>query len=259
MIEQDGVLYKYISFSRFIEMIELERLYLTNITLWEDPYESYPIIKSFGDRIPGLVPQIMSGNLVSAIQCSTLKSLYAQSWTYDNEESDAMWRIYSQDKLGVRIAIQLKDILLNIKEAVFKKNSEDIIINHYKVKYREKFDVKKYMTAGGKGTVFTDKDIYGLKRIAFEHEKEYRISCSLPINKIFKNEYYHDIEKLAKELNNIETPPVIHYHLPLNILKEVLLDPRAPKSHEETFMEYCNKRNFRQKKIVFKKSILYSI
>lgn len=252
-------LYKYISFSRFIEMIELERLYLTNITLWENPYEGYPIITKFGDRIPNWCIKLMGGNLVSAMQSSTLKCLYAQSWTYDNEESDAMWRIYSQDKLGVRIAIPLKEILFNIQKAVVKENSEDIIINHYKVKYQEKFDVKNCITADESETIFTDKDICGFKRMAFEHEKEYRISCSIPFHNIFENEDCHDAENLIKKLNNIETPPVIHYDVPLAVLKEVLLDPRAHKSHEEAFMEYCSKRNFQQRNITFKKSTLYSL
>ncbi len=258
-MENDRMLYKYISFSRFIEVIELERLYLTNITLWADPYESYPVIRNFVGRSAGKSLQMMGTDFISMLQSSRLQSLYAQSWTCDNEESDAMWRIYSQDGLGVRLTVNLSDILPRIKEAVLKKFGEEININHYKVKYREKFDVKNCVTADGKGTVFTDKAICEFKRLAFEHEKEYRISCSLPISKIFAREDSHDSAKLAKELNNIETPPIIYYHTPLSIVKEVLLDPRAAKSHEETFLKYCQKRNLGQQKTVFKKSDLYSL
>lgn len=259
MAKEEIVLYKYISFNRFIEMIELERLYLTNITLWEDPYEGYPIITSFNDQIPNLCIDLMGGNLVSVMQGSTLKCLYAQSWTYDTEESDAMWRIYSQDKLGVRIAVELKELLFYIKEAVVNRTIEDIIINHYKVKYQENSHAENCMKIKKGRNIFTDKDICGVKRSAFEHEKEYRISCAIPFHNIFKNGDCHAAENLVKKLNNIETPPVIYYNAPLTMLKEVLLDPRAHKSHEETFMEYCKKRNFEQKKIAFKKSILYSL
>lgn len=255
-MDNDIILYKYISFNRFIEMIELERLYLTNITLWEDPFEWYPIIKKFRDENFGQVFQMVDNNLIFSLP-HTLSSLYAQSWTYDHEESDAMWRIYSQDKLGVRFAINLKDIITYIKKSISEKFGEDIVVNHYKVKYREEFDVKNYMAANGKKMILTDNNICEFKRSAFEHEKEYRVSCSLPAFKIFMNQEVNDTAELAKKLNNIETPPTIHYKLPLNLLKEVILDPRASKSHEETFLQYCRKRKFEQHKIIFRKSVLY--
>ena len=147
-MEDDILLYKYMSFNRFIDMIELKRLYLTNITVWEDPYEGFPIIRNFGDGKPSWVVNMMGKDLVRGIQNSTLKSIYAQSWTYQDEESDAMWRIYSQDKLGVRIAVNLVDIICQVKKAI-SKIYKDIVLNHYKVKYRQEFDVKKCIIDDG--------------------------------------------------------------------------------------------------------------
>ncbi|WP_019554800.1 DUF2971 domain-containing protein [Propionispira raffinosivorans] len=259
-MENDVFLYKYISFSRFVELIELHRLYLTKITLWEDPYEGFPVKKNFNEGIPTWVVEKMNKKLIEAGKNSVLQHTYAQSWTDTREESDAMWRIYSQDKLGVRITVKLAQILQQITEAVTKINST-IKVNHYKVKYHQGYNVDNCRTPDKMGIIMTDKAICELKRPAFEHEAEYRISCSLKLADTMRknnSSMMSEIE-LADIFEKIQTPPVIHYDVPIDSICEVILDPRAPESHKKTFLEYCKNRGFDQHNVLFQKSNLYTL
>lgn len=46
------------------------------------------------------------------------KLYYAQSWTKLIDESDAMWRIYSPQKTGVRIKVKKDNIISAILELI---------------------------------------------------------------------------------------------------------------------------------------------
>jgi hypothetical protein len=43
-IDNPEHLYKYMPFEQIIELVEMKRLYLTRIILWNDTYEGYSII-----------------------------------------------------------------------------------------------------------------------------------------------------------------------------------------------------------------------
>lgn len=42
---KEKYLCEYMTFEQFVDLTELERLYLTNITLWDDCYKGYEIEK----------------------------------------------------------------------------------------------------------------------------------------------------------------------------------------------------------------------
>lgn len=255
-MEQDRLLYKYTSFSRFIEMVEVQRLYLTNITLWEDPYEGYPVYTSFKEK-NFLYKDANSFAYIKKKE--SLKSLYAQAWTYDAKESDAMWRIYSPDRLGVRITVALSDVIQCIRESLAGQFGHGMELKHYKVKYRDGLTVKKCLEKERQEGAILDHWICEYKRMAFSHEKEYRIACAVPLEPLLAKQCRTEGEKGQKVLQNIKTPPAIYYPISLGIFKEVLLDPRAPVYQEETFLAYCRKRSFKRDKVVFKKSELYHL
>jgi len=72
-------LYRILSFDRVVQLVRSNRWYFAHPSMWEDPYERRHS-NSLTDR------------------------LRAQCWC-KNGVSDAMWRIYSPDKHGVRIRV----------------------------------------------------------------------------------------------------------------------------------------------------------
>lgn len=95
----------------------------------------------------------------------------------------------------------------------------------------------------------------------YKHEEEYRFTIrynmmhNTSFQKILKK---GDIDILKKGVSEFNYPEVIYYELPNEMINEVLLDPRAPKYFEETFIGYCSNRKFNEKNIKFNKSKLYT-
>ena len=84
--------YKYMKLEYVISMIKSKALSISKLSSWEDPYESFFYKSDF----------LLSGD--KTIQGPNIEQIFGQSWTMQ-EESDAMWRIYSDkdNKDSVRI------------------------------------------------------------------------------------------------------------------------------------------------------------
>ena len=240
-------IYKYLTFTQFIDMVESQRLYLTRISEWEDVYEAIGLKKVVSQTMktlaPPFVPEMMGDELLVALDKIEYYSYYAQSWTSSEKESDAMWRIYSPQREGVRIKMKVDLIEQNMKKA-FKEIHSNMPLYHSSVVYRN----------DNLGPI-------NVKREAFNHEEEYRFwtvlqmgSFSQPPEKPFVNEidsFIHYLDKCYRE-----NPKSIYYPVTKDMIEEVTLDPRAAFYHEQTFNNYCNNRKL--KKGIFSKSTLYT-
>lgn len=250
-------IHKYLTFNQFVDIIESERSYFTNIPLWEDTYEASSLYEMFNQIISLQMANSFAKDKNSMDQIKRMlkiqmKDMYAQSWTFDSKESDAMWRIYSPDKTGVRITTKVSKLKESM-ESYLKRNVENYIVKYgTKVNandYREKGDLPGYATSS--------QAILERKRDEFIHEKEYRFSFSLNVNEYIDSIECKGTEPTFDEIYKFKREPVKYYEFPLNLISEVLLDPRSPKYFEETFNKYCENRKFKENKIVFKKSDLY--
>lgn len=85
-------IYRIFSTNRLIELFEKKENALVKPELWDDPFENF-ILK---------IPEKGSKSKPN-------KRGYGQCWTL-NFESDAMWRIYSPDKNGVRIQTTIRKL-----------------------------------------------------------------------------------------------------------------------------------------------------
>lgn len=236
-------IYKYLTFTQFIDMVESQRLYLTRISEWEDVYEAIGLKKVVSQITKILAPPFVSEMMGEDLLGTLDKNLYAQSWTSSEQESDAMWRIYSPQREGVRIKMKVELLEENIQKAL-KAIHLDTPLYHGGVVYRN-----------------YNLGPINVKREAFKHEEEYRFwtvlqagSFSEPPNQPFINETDGFIRYLEKCYR--EKPKAIYYPVTVDMIDEVTLDPRAVYYHEETFTNYCKNRNF--KKGIFKKSTLYT-
>ena len=85
----DLVMYKYIRLEYVLKMLETRALRLDNIKKWEDVYENFVDKEDI--------------NLLNSSREKMMPTVYyGQSWT-TREESDAMWRIYSNAGSAVRV------------------------------------------------------------------------------------------------------------------------------------------------------------
>lgn len=93
-------IHRYISLSKFMNMIEYNHLVFTRIIegwddSWELPLSKVKYIDEEGKEMKG--------------QYSISNDLFGQCWTTNNN-SDAMWRIYSPDEQGIMISTTVDKI-----------------------------------------------------------------------------------------------------------------------------------------------------
>ena len=264
-MENNDYLYKYLTFEQFVDLVENEKLYFTRITNWEDVYEGYYVNKFFEYALHNSKVKV-SREFIKENIYMIKNSRYAQCWCMDKSESDAMWRIYSPNKTGVRIKVKKDDIkkcICNIDDFIdvdgnnktqihFINNTDD------KVKYDEEIDFEKYYE-NGKGYKFHEIPFEFYKRCAFTHEKEYRFSIDMDIDFLLVKLQDENLFGLNKQQAINKLPIVIPYEFPNDKLAEVLLDPRAANYFEDTFNRYCTNRKFKERNIEYGKSQLYKL
>src|SRR5271155_4059703 len=95
----DAAIYRVLPLKRFKELIVKKRLVLVRPLLWDDPFENFFL------NCPVRIPP--TGELGSMKQIS--EKWYGICWT-KNSDSDAMWRIYSHMKDGVRVSTTIRKL-----------------------------------------------------------------------------------------------------------------------------------------------------
>ena len=201
---------------RALDLFSKRKNALVNPSKWDDPFENY-FVRS---RILGLgFAELEVRNLQS--------SWYGQCWT-TLHESDAMWRIYSPGKDGVRICTTPRQLLLSCTS--LHDNSRYTYASLFigKVTYME---APKLLTKiGDLLRVEFSLGIHNqgcartllLKRPEFSHECEVRLLCC-------------DLQ------GRFADPDVAEFDFDPLIVQDVMFDPRleptALKAHEKVFRE----------------------
>lgn len=163
----DRKIYRIFSISRFKELLNTKKLVLVNPEKWDDPFENFFL------QANAVEP---NGELVSLD--SIAKSWYGQCWTF-TEDSDALWRIYSPKKDGIRVTTTVRKLFALIWNEADEFRSLNYFIGS--VKYNSRTEIERFMS----NTSFWDIALGGqndgfarllcMKRNEFEHENEVRI------------------------------------------------------------------------------------
>lgn len=167
----DTPIYKYIPFKYLKLMIQNSNLYFGRVSSWEDVYENWFLKEQM------VLP---SGEKGSAKEL--IPGVFGQSWTLQ-EESDAMWRIYS--RLDRTLHDYLDDTAVRIKTTARKlynviyANDEDFNTSYIgAVKYLSQNDFLKMQDSLSPLNPLDLSEVfvksYFFKRAPFEHEKEVR-------------------------------------------------------------------------------------
>ena len=176
----DTKIYRIIPAEYLYDLFESQTNYLTKPSKWEDPFE----------------------DLLGRV--SATSAVYAQCWTLKTH-SDAMWRIYSNDKNSVRIRSTIRKLQssmsIRFPERWFvgrvqylpTKDLQDLVVNRL---HRRR-----------KKSMVRIAETFLIKRPAFKHEKEVRLVV------------------FPKEVPSI-TPGLRYSIEPNSFIDQILLDPR---------------------------------
>lgn len=224
--EIDQPIFRIIPIHRLFELFSENVNILVNPKLWDDPFENFMMNSTI---------KFKSG---IGLGIGFKENLYGQCWT-KTRESDAMWRIYSPKKKGVRIMTTPRKLLTALFNDISPDGNYSAFIG--KVKYYKTEKLKKLLNKKGAEWIL-DKTGKGpaqtllFKRIAFKHENEIRIIYNS------YNKFKHD--KIGFKINAIE------------LIDDLVFDPRIDYKEFSEHKEKLIKIGFKDRIV---KSNLYQI
>lgn len=205
--EKPEYVYRIMPLRHFLSTLKRGKLYLPRVSKWDDPYELFLFKQQF-----------VKSSGMSVDTMSEAYRIYGQCWT-TARDSDALWRIYSPDRMSVRI----KTTVQNIEQLTEKSMGNGLLVKSGKVDYKNQNEINAYVKSltGTSVTNTVLQDSLFIKRSSFEHEKEYRIIA-----------WMADFD----ENNNYtpSSPEYIEIPFPDDFIQEVYLDPRL--SQDEVAM-----------------------
>ncbi|MEW8687321.1 MAG: DUF2971 domain-containing protein [Candidatus Thiodiazotropha sp.] len=161
--DYDKPVYRIITKERLIELFQKGKNTLVHPSKWDDPYENF-ILKS----------QVrMKSGEVKAFDFHD--NIYGQCWSR-HKASDAMWRIYSPNKDGIRIKSTIRKLLSSLYFGNVNKPSMSCVIG--KVEYLTETKLNNYANSIYVNGALSKDNLFRsllVKRRAFKHENEVRL------------------------------------------------------------------------------------
>ncbi|WP_436323028.1 DUF2971 domain-containing protein [Vibrio cidicii] len=163
---RDKYLFRVFSFERLLQFIETKKLVLVQPSMWEDPFENFFLSATL---------QNSGGREFSLDKKNTV---FGQCWSL-TRESDAMWRIYSQDLRSVKVRTTAGKLFDSVK--ISSDNLGYLYLG--KVNYLPMTELNKLCQNESFLSMSLDSDIGAAstlfyKRKEFKHENEVRIVFS---------------------------------------------------------------------------------
>lgn len=212
-LDLDTTIYKYIPLKYLKLMIENKTLFLSKVSSWEDVYENWFLKEKI---------QISNGQIGAAD--NLIPGVYGQCWTKE-EESDAMWRIYSlinnpkdgSMKYLEDVAVRIKSTARKIFDAIYRDDKDMASTYIGSVWYLSEEDFREMQDSLSPLSPLSLSEVfatsYFFKRKPFEHEKEVRPIVILP----------PDHENFGKD--------GISYDInPDDLIEELVADPRLTEN-----------------------------
>jgi len=162
--KMDRDIYRVMSIDRLLEIFEIQKLTLVKPKLWDDPFENLLLNGSAKTNEEEPVDFI-----------SLRESIFGQCWTL-HSETDAMWRIYSQDKQGAKVKTTIRKLLSSLQTTDGELAKNHCFIGEVQYSKTQKELVEKLT-----GINLFNTDGSGIaeslihKRNEFSHEKEVRL------------------------------------------------------------------------------------
>jgi hypothetical protein len=194
-------LYRYVSLGAFLAFIETKRSTLTNVNSWDDKWEvilsKIPTVDDQGRPDPPLY--------------SFHQEIFGQCWSLV-EESDAMWRIYSPGRNGLRLqsTVAKFNLIGGMKRAHLGK-----------VVY---FETVKDLLAKAKPRRSSFHAAL-FKRVAFQHEQEVRL--------LTHSQFLDHFEPGSTQISLPVDPSIF--------IEGITIDPRAENWYVAAIRKYAER------------------
>jgi len=208
-------------FSKYVDLLTTSELHFTRADKLEDPYDCSPM-QFFGDTYKQLSSANPQGReWTRKVNIFGRLFVYLNCWHMNDVESDALWKLYSENKYET-IAIQTTFGKLD-SEIKLKWPRDGIRISKVKYDPKNAGEPDENSTYRILSALGLEDIIY--KRPSFEHEKELRAfiyqSCDKSQEIPLKNEAH--FEKLKKERKPYIRIPIN----PSDLIEMVYVSPFA--------------------------------
>ncbi|KZY43603.1 hypothetical protein [Oleiphilus sp. HI0086] len=224
--DRDATLWRFMSFAKFLSLLESESLYLTRIDGFDDKFEGAFPKKALEkwNATTELLRQANDSKEFSDSYWERLrKNTFVQCWHMNSHESDGMWKLYGH----IEEAVAIKTKAIKLLRAIHR----DYGLFIGKVFYVD------YDNDLGFPPVPSPVEPFFYKRKSFEHEKEVRVL----IQQLFEPHYGReplseygrnlsvDLELLIEEIVIAPFAPAWLFELMQSVVKRYGLDPSLVK------------------------------
>ena len=243
----DGdTLWRYMSFEKFVNMLEKKSLFFTRADKFDDPFEGFvppAVMGSYKESVKRLTKNAEKiGEILIKVSESSRKYVMCNCWHQNEEESMAMWEKYHMRNSGIAIKTTMQDLKNSLLDRF------DVFIGKIEYMYHKTYDhnfIQHYanseLSLDKKWTYFP----YFHKRKAFEHEREVRIIIDV---EPFVTEHFEGFINL-KAILETEFPDIYDIGMSFNVdvkrlINEVIISPYAEKWLTGTVKSVVHKYGF---------------
>ncbi len=155
-------IWRYLDFTKFVDLLVSNELFFCRADKFDDPFEGIFRLKDYENN----------KNMFSRQQL-TKEFYFLNCWHINENQSDAMWKIFLTTKNGIAIKSTVEDLMRSIelvKEDIFVGEVEYRELS--KMTFHELMNEPKNKIFEGRGSSLNQ---FNYKRISFEHEKELRV------------------------------------------------------------------------------------
>jgi hypothetical protein len=201
-IDPNTPVYRVYPIDRVLELFTQRKNTLVKPNLWDDPFENIVFQQT---------ALLQNGQRVYF--SNIRERYYGQCWTLSTDETDALWRIYSPDKKGVRV----KTTFGKLWDSYYNPNYQWASIAFFigKIQYETVNEIKTFLENPDNLEMIFDTSGAGsiqtllIKRMEFQHENEIRLvyAANNETDDLTKKIYQYDID-------------------PIDLIDELLFDPR---------------------------------
>lgn len=205
-IAPETKLWRYISFAKFMSMLNSSQMLYVPAFRFDDPFEG-----ACGTA------QGKSASTTKNRRYKEKEYTFMNCWHENDVESEAMWKLYTQSNPE---SVAVQTTYQRLKEATSKCPYLKIGRVSY-VNYNQKLDVPD--------------SYFWYKRKSFEHEREVRVMTTVcPIEDVDKFEQTHPGIKITRMVHRVSLE---------NLIENVYISPLAPNWFREVVKEELVKHN----------------
>jgi hypothetical protein len=211
-LDGETIIWRYMDIIKFLDLIQTQQLYFSNIENFNDPYEGFVSIDYKEMELKNF-KTVEEKNLYEAEKKEELKNYFINCWHINNYENVAMWKAYTDSNNGIAIKSTITDLVVAIGLKNYNNKEYNNNISFGKVEYIGDLNDEEILKIKNK-TIFNDKTkILLYKNISFKDENEVRLIIRKKKN---NNNYCKldiDINKLINEIYIIPTAPTYYRHI----------------------------------------------